>query len=63
MLDRLATYKEKTVYQSQNQPQLPNPVLIIAGIVTGILLVKVVPQFEVVFTGSGQPSSIYPNGG
>ena len=57
MLDRLATYKEKTealkAVKIKSAMNYPIAVLIIAGIVTGILLVKVVPQFEVVFSGFG----------
>lgn len=56
MLDRLATYKEKTEAlkaKIKSAMNYPIAVLIIAGIVTGILLVKVVPQFEVVFSGFG----------
>ena len=57
MLDRLATYKEKTEAlkaKIKSAMNYPIAVLVIAGIVTGILLVKVVPQFEVVFSGFGQ---------
>ena len=54
MLDRLATYKEKTeALKIKSAMNYPIAVLVIAGIVTGILLVKVVPQFEVVFSGFG----------
>ena len=56
MLDRLATYKEKTEAlkaKIKSAMNYPIAVLVIAGIVTGILLVKVVPQFEVVFSGFG----------
>ena len=56
MLDRVATYKEKTEAlkaKIKSAMNYPIAVLVIAGIVTGILLVKVVPQFEVVFSGFG----------
>jgi type IV pilus assembly protein PilC len=56
MLDRLATYKEKTEAlkaKIKSAMNYPIAVLVIAGIVTGILLVKVVPQFEMVFSGFG----------
>lgn len=56
MLDRVATYKEKTESlkaKVKKAMTYPIAVLIIAAIVSGILLIKVVPQFEEVFAGFG----------
>ncbi len=56
MLDRVATYKEKTeALQSKLKKamQYPIAVVTVAVIVTGILLVKVVPQFQEIFTSFG----------
>ena len=56
MLDRLATYKEKTEAlkaKIKSAMNYPIAVLVVAGIVSGILLVKVVPQFESIFAGFG----------
>jgi type IV pilus assembly protein PilC len=56
MLDRIATYKEKTeALKSKVKKAMKYPltVLFVASIVTGILLVKVVPQFESLFVGFG----------
>lgn len=56
MLDRIATYKEKTeALKSKIKKALNYPiaVVIIAFIVTAILLVKVVPQFQEIFTSFG----------
>ena len=56
LLARIATYKEKTealkakIKKAMNYPVA---VVIVAVIVTGILLIKVVPQFEEVFAGFG----------
>lgn len=56
LLDRIATYKEKSealkakIKKAMNYPVA---VVCVAFIVTGILLVKVVPQFEEVFQGFG----------
>ncbi len=56
LLDRIATYKEKTealkarVKKAMNYPII---VVLVSIIVTGILLVKVVPQFEEIFQGFG----------
>ena len=56
LLARIATYKEKTealkakIKKAMNYPVA---VVIVAFIVTGILLIKVVPQFEEVFAGFG----------
>jgi len=56
MLDRLATYKEKSEAlkaKIKSAMNYPISVLVISGIVTAILLIKVVPQFESVFSGFG----------
>jgi type IV pilus assembly protein PilC len=56
MLDKLATYKEKTeAIKAKIKKALfyPTAVLIVAFIVTAILLLYVVPMFEELFTGFG----------
>jgi len=56
MLDRIATYKEKTeALKSKIKKALSYPiaVVVVAVIVTSILLVKVVPQFQDIFKGFG----------
>ncbi len=56
MLERIATYKEKTESlkaKVRKAMTYPIAVLVVAFIVAGILLVKVVPQFEQVFAGFG----------
>jgi type IV pilus assembly protein PilC len=56
MLDRLATYKEKSEAlkaKIKSAMNYPIAVLAVAGIVSGILLIKVVPQFEQIFAGFG----------
>ena len=56
LLDRIATYKEKTeALKSKIRKAMNYPiaVVVVALVVTGILLVKVVPQFEEVFQGFG----------
>jgi len=56
MLDRIATYKEKTESlkaKVRKAMTYPIAVLVVAVIVSGILLIKVVPQFEQVFAGFG----------
>jgi type IV pilus assembly protein PilC len=56
MLDRIATYKEKTESlkaKVRKAMTYPAAVLVVAFIVSGILLIKVVPQFEEVFAGFG----------
>ena len=56
LLDRIATYKEKTEAlkaKIKKAMNYPIAVVCIAVIVTAILLVKVVPQFEEVFQGFG----------
>lgn len=56
MLDRIATYKEKTEsLKKKIKKAMTYPIaIILVGIaVSAILLVKVVPQFEAIFTGFG----------
>ena len=56
MLDRIATYKEKTEQlkaKIKKALMYPAAVIVVAIIVTGILLVKVVPQFADTFQGFG----------
>lgn len=56
MLDRVATYKEKTeALKSKIKKAMNYPiaVVVVAIIVTGILLVKVVPQFAATFSSFG----------
>ena len=56
MLDRIATYKEKTeALKAKIKKALtyPTAVIVVAFVVTVILLVKVVPQFAQTFSGFG----------
>ncbi len=56
MLDRIASYKEKTESlkaKVRKAMTYPIAVVIVAVIVSGILLIKVVPQFQTVFAGFG----------
>lgn len=56
LLDRIATYKEKTEAlkaKIKKAMNYPIAVVVVALIVSGILLIKVVPQFESVFAGFG----------
>lgn len=56
LLDRVATYKEKTEQlkaKIKKAMTYPIAVVIVAFIVTGILLIKVVPQFQAIFTSFG----------
>lgn len=56
MLDRIATYKEKTEKikaKIKKAMTYPIAVLVVAFVVTGILLVKVVPQFAETFSSFG----------
>ena len=56
MLDRIATYKEKTEAlkaKIKKAMTYPIAVLVVALVVTGILLVKVVPQFAETFSSFG----------
>ncbi|EMU9081478.1 type 4a pilus biogenesis protein PilC, partial [Pseudomonas aeruginosa] len=56
LLDRVATYKEKTESlkaKIRKAMTYPIAVIIVALIVSAILLIKVVPQFQSVFQGFG----------
>ena len=56
MLDRVATYKEKTeALKAKIKKALtyPTAVIVVAIIVTGVLLIKVVPQFAETFQNFG----------
>lgn len=56
MLDRIATYKEKTEQlkaKIKKAMTYPIAVIVVAVVVTGILLVKVVPQFAETFSSFG----------
>ncbi len=56
LLDRIATYKEKTEAlkaKIKKAMTYPIAVVVVAVIVTAILLLKVVPQFKDVFAGFG----------
>ena len=56
MLDRVATYKEKTEAlktKIKKAVKYPIAVVLIAVVVTAILLIKVVPTFEELFKGFG----------
>lgn len=56
LLDRVATYKEKTEAlkaKIKKAMNYPIAVIVVALIVSAILLIKVVPQFESVFKGFG----------
>ncbi|MFG0584385.1 type II secretion system F family protein [Ectopseudomonas khazarica] len=56
LLDRIATYKEKTEAlkaKIKKAMNYPIAVVVVAAIVTAILLIKVVPQFEEVFANFG----------
>jgi type IV pilus assembly protein PilC len=56
LLDRIATYKEKTEAlkaKIKKAMTYPMAVIVVAVIVTAILLIKVVPQFAETFSGFG----------
>jgi len=56
LLDRVATYKEKTEAlkaKIRKAMTYPAAVIVVAFIVSSILLIKVVPQFQIVFQGFG----------
>ena len=56
MLDRVATYLEKSETLKKKVKKAmtyPIAVLVVAMVVTGILLIKVVPEFEQLFQGFG----------
>jgi type IV pilus assembly protein PilC len=62
LLDRVATYKEKTEAlkaKLKKAMTYPIAVMVVAAIVTGILLIKVVPQFQQVFAGFGAELPVF----
>lgn len=62
MLDRIATYLEKTEILKKKVKKAmtyPIAVIVVAIIVTAILLVKVVPQFESLFQGFGADLPVF----
>jgi len=62
MLDRIATYMEKTEILKRKVKKAmtyPIAVVVVAIVVTAILLVKVVPQFESLFNGFGAELPVF----
>lgn len=62
MLDRIATYLEKTELLKNKVKKAmtyPIAVVVVAVLVTAILLVKVVPQFESLFQGFGAELPVF----
>ena len=62
MLDRIATYLEKTELLKKKVKKAmtyPIAVVVVALVVTAILLVKVVPQFESLFNGFGAELPVF----
>ncbi|MDY6799030.1 MAG: type II secretion system F family protein [Pseudomonadota bacterium] len=62
MLDRIATYLEKTEILKKKVKKAmtyPIAVVVVAIIVTSILLIKVVPQFESLFQGFGADLPVF----
>ncbi|KAA1176387.1 type II secretion system F family protein [Marinobacter salinexigens] len=62
MLDRIATYLEKTELLKKKVKKAmtyPAAIIVVAVIVTAILLVKVVPQFESLFQGFGADLPVF----
>ncbi len=62
MLDRIATYLEKTELLKKKVKKAmtyPVAVVVVAIVVTAILLVKVVPQFETLFEGFGAELPVF----
>lgn len=62
MLDRIATYMEKTEILKKKVKKAmtyPIAVVVVAIVVTAILLVKVVPQFESLFDGFGAELPVF----
>ncbi|WP_336367066.1 type II secretion system F family protein [Marinobacter sp. C2H3] len=62
MLDRIATYLEKTELLKKKVKKAmtyPAAVVVVAIIVTAILLVKVVPQFQSLFQGFGADLPVF----
>ena len=56
ILDKIATYKEKTeAIKSKIKKAMTYPIaiMVVAGIITMILLIFVIPQFETLFSGFG----------
>ncbi|MFM8354606.1 MAG: type II secretion system F family protein [Gammaproteobacteria bacterium] len=62
MLDRIASYKEKSESlkaKVRKAMTYPAAVIAVAIVVSGILLIKVVPQFEQVFAGFGAELPVF----
>ncbi len=62
MLDRVATYLEKTETLKKKVKKAltyPITVIVVAVVVTAILLIKVVPQFEEMFKGFGAELPVF----
>jgi type IV pilus assembly protein PilC len=62
MLDRIASYKEKSESlkaKVRKAMTYPAAVIMVAIVVSGILLIKVVPQFEQVFAGFGAELPVF----
>jgi type IV pilus assembly protein PilC len=62
MLDRIATYLEKTEILKKKVKKAmtyPIAVIVVAIVVTAILLIKVVPQFESLFQGFGADLPVF----
>lgn len=62
MLDRIAMYLEKTEILKKKVKKAmtyPIAVVVVAIVVTAILLIKVVPQFEALFTGFGADLPVF----
>ncbi len=56
LLDKIATYKEKSEATKKKVKKAlfyPAAVLIVAGIVTAVLMIFVIPEFQKLFTGFG----------
>lgn len=62
MLDRIATYLEKTEILKKKVKKAmtyPIAIIVVALVVTAILLIKVVPQFESLFQGFGADLPVF----
>ncbi|WP_372966708.1 type II secretion system F family protein [Marinobacter sp.] len=62
MLDRIATYLEKTELLKKKVKKAmtyPAAVIVVAIVVSAILLIKVVPQFESLFSGFGAELPVF----
>ncbi|WP_323751959.1 type II secretion system F family protein [Marinobacter sp.] len=62
MLDRIATYLEKTELLKKKVKKAmtyPIAIIVVAIIVTAILLIKVVPQFQSLFSGFGAELPVF----